>query len=243
MAGNIKIVEPQDNYKRVSRGIILRKDIDPFTLGVYVKMLTLGEKWKLSVSGLASYLGITDYKVRQAFSKIIDAGYMKRTASKDESGKFNGWDFEVFSEPSTDLQKNGSSENTEVREIRKSANPEVPKNGSSKNRKENTNRLNDELIDLKKNKDIRKIVPPLLDWVIDYAKSRNSQSSPEYFFDHYEMNGWVQNSGVKIKDWQAAFRNWERNDKRGFFNKPIPSNNTRTPDDNPIPYKERYLFK
>jgi hypothetical protein len=150
MAGNIKVIEPVDNYKRVSRGIILSKDIDPFTLGVYVKMLTLGEKWQLSVSGLADYLGITEKKVRSAFSKMEKAGYLKRNASKGTDGRFQGWDYQVFSVP-TDLTKNGMTENTDVRENGMTENTDVPKNGMTEKRQDITNRLNIERIDLNSN--------------------------------------------------------------------------------------------
>lgn len=63
MSGNIKIIKSQIAFQRVAKDIINRKDVDPFTLGIYVKVLVLGEKWDLNVSGLARHLGITDAKV------------------------------------------------------------------------------------------------------------------------------------------------------------------------------------
>lgn len=59
---------------------------------------------------------------------------------------------------------------------------------------------------------------PTINEVIAYAKERGSSIDPGAFFDHYQANGWVQTSGRPIKDWQAAFRNWERNAPR--FGKP-----------------------
>lgn len=37
------------------------------------------------------------------------------------------------------------------------------------------------------------------------------------FMDHYTANGWVQGRGKPIKDWQAACRNWIRNNLKGVF--------------------------
>ena len=142
MAGIIKIFEAQDKYKRVSRSIILNKDVDRFSLVVYVTMLTLGESWDLSLGGLANYLGISYRKVQTAFKVLEMHGYLKRTASRNDKGLFDGWDYEVYSEP-TDCAKNGQSEKTDNPEKRT-----VRKNGLSENCAELTNRPNSILVDL-----------------------------------------------------------------------------------------------
>lgn len=56
---------------------------------------------------------------------------------------------------------------------------------------------------------------PDLEDVRQYATERNSGINPEQFYDHYEANGWTQGRNKPIRDWQAAFRTWERN---GFGN-------------------------
>lgn len=56
----------------------------------------------------------------------------------------------------------------------------------------------------------KKFSPPRLEEVKFYARQLNAKSDPEAFFDHFVANGWRTNSGP-MKDWQAAFRNWERN--------------------------------
>lgn len=52
--------------------------------------------------------------------------------------------------------------------------------------------------------------PPRLEEVKFYATQIKAKSDPEAFFDHFVANGWKTRSGP-LKDWQAAFRNWERN--------------------------------
>ena len=37
------------------------------------------------------------------------------------------------------------------------------------------------------------------------------QGNPEEFYDHFEANGWMVGK-VPMKDWQAAARNWSRNE-------------------------------
>ena len=86
-------------------GVILNKEIDVLTLGVYVIVLCLGKKWKLNVRGLASTLGISANKFRAAFSAFEKTGYLKRTRAHDKNGKFCGWDYTIGYEPITDIAK------------------------------------------------------------------------------------------------------------------------------------------
>ncbi len=68
----------------------------------------------------------------------------------------------------------------------------------------------------KKEKPIRNIVPPKLEWVRAYcAESENDLVDPQSFMDFYDTNGWVQGGGKgkPIKDWQAAVRTWQRKAK------------------------------
>ena len=39
MAGNITIIEPRENFQKVAKDVILNKEIDVLTLGVYVRVL------------------------------------------------------------------------------------------------------------------------------------------------------------------------------------------------------------
>ena len=34
----------------------------------------------------------------------------------------------------------------------------------------------------------------------------------EYFYDHYEANGWTNGNGSKVKDWQAKVKKWYKDD-------------------------------
>lgn len=58
----------------------------------------------------------------------------------------------------------------------------------------------------------KRFVPPTLEEVAEYVKSRNSPVDPQGFIDFYASKGWyVGNS--HMKDWKAACRNaesWER---------------------------------
>jgi len=51
-------------------------------------------------------------------------------------------------------------------------------------------------------------MPPTLEEVTEYCKSRNSVVDPVAFFDHYEMKGWKVGR-TKMANWRAGVRIWE----------------------------------
>ena len=57
-----------------------------------------------------------------------------------------------------------------------------------------------------------KKVPPTLEDVQQYCEKRKNGIDPETFFYFYEVNGWVQGKGKKIKNWKACVITWEKRD-------------------------------
>ena len=81
----------------------------------------------------------------------------------------------------------------------------------------------------KKEKDPRLIIPPTIEMVQSYCKERKNNVDPLKWFDFYTSKGWMIGK-QKMKDWQAAVRTWERNDRQALKPKYI--------DD----YGERYFL-
>lgn len=61
----------------------------------------------------------------------------------------------------------------------------------------------------KKVRNKRNIVPPKREWVAEYCQQRGKGIDPDAFMDHYAANNWMVGK-TKMKDWEAAVRNWER---------------------------------
>ena len=57
-----------------------------------------------------------------------------------------------------------------------------------------------------------RFTPPSLEEVTRYKNERHSPVDPEAFIDFYQSKGWMVGKN-KMKDWKAAFRNWERDRK------------------------------
>lgn len=159
MAGNITIIEPTENFQRVSKDIVFNEEVDVFTLGLYVKVLVLGKTWKLNIKGMAAILHVSTERIKKAFALLEKMGYIKRVHIKDEkTGYYLGYDYHIGAVPfpedeRTDLQTECSSHH----KIQPLENPAA---GESSRRKiqllENTeaiNRDNKETKTIKENKD------------------------------------------------------------------------------------------
>jgi len=55
-------------------------------------------------------------------------------------------------------------------------------------------------------------VPPTRVEVGEYCAERGNSVSPADFVDHYTANGWMRGK-VKVKDWRACVRTWEKKAK------------------------------
>jgi len=58
-----------------------------------------------------------------------------------------------------------------------------------------------------------RFIPPTLEEVKAYCKTRKNNVDPDDFINHYEANGWMRGK-TKIKDWKACVHTWEKKTKR-----------------------------
>ena len=186
MAGNIIIIEPHNNFQKVAKDVILNKEIDVLTLGVYVRVLCLGKKWKLNVRGLASTLGISADRIRAAFAALEKTGYLKRTRAHDKNGKFCGWDYAIGYEPITDIAKTPTSVN--------------PDDGG-KPMSEKRGGINRDVIsqkeDFESKEKIEEFSPPSLSEVKEYVRSRgwtDPEGFADFYLSHHQQSGWRRTS-------------------------------------------------
>ena len=56
----------------------------------------------------------------------------------------------------------------------------------------------------------KRFSPPSVEQIGEYCAERRNGVDPERFYDYYQSKGWMVGK-VKMKDWRAAVRTWERN--------------------------------
>lgn len=227
MAGNISILYPKDNFKKVSKQLILDKTVDPLTLGIYVKLITIGEKWDLNIRGLAKALSVSDEKIRKAFTLLESKGFLRRTKAQDARGRFNGWDYEIGAAPLTDIPKTPTSVKSDVGENRRRENGTQYIDNISKSEDIYLNQeTNKERAVPSKSKQVEFKVPSLEE-VREYCAARGSKIDPEAFVAFYTSKGWKVGN-APMKDWKAAVITWEKREA------------TRPSSPTPSPQKKQY---
>lgn len=58
-----------------------------------------------------------------------------------------------------------------------------------------------------------RFTPPTIEQVKEYCKERGNAVDPDRWFNYYSSNGWRVGKNP-MKDWRAAVRTWEQNDKQ-----------------------------
>lgn len=51
---------------------------------------------------------------------------------------------------------------------------------------------------------------PTIEEIRAYCLERKNNIDPEYFFNKYESNGWVDKNGNRMKNWKATIVTWEK---------------------------------
>lgn len=123
-----------------------------------------------------------------------------------------------------DTSSDNSNDNTTVKSIDKTDELPLitqvrPSLKSIKNSKENKG--------LKELKSKTSFALPELEAIKEFFKTTNSTGSEaEKFFNHYESNGWLVGGKSKMKNWQAAARNWMLNSEKfqTLKKQPTPGN-------------------
>lgn len=150
--GNITIIEAESRFKKIDKSLIENHNIDCLTLGVYAKMVVLGKKWQLNVSGLRKHLGLSDEKVRKALSLLEKEGYIVRTPCRNEKGQMSGWDYTIHPTPTNENERSQAGFKSDNRPTET---PTPPKTDHTDTGGDINNRLNRtiDLIDLEEKED------------------------------------------------------------------------------------------
>lgn len=144
----------------------------------------------------AELFGETDVSISRKLKKLADRGYL--TINYERRG------CEIISRKirltkllTDDYQNCYSTINQNVKE--------------NNNNKENNN-INIIIKESKKNT-YKCFTKPTIDDIKLYCEERGNKIDAEYFYDYYESKGWKVGKNSPMKDWKAAIRLWEKNDR------------------------------
>ena len=108
----------------------------------------------------------------------------------------------IVNPPETVIARNGAKRNDEaISDLQ----PVIPK----------IVQKNEEFLSTDNHQPTTKFCPPHISGVKMYFAEKDAPSEEaEKFFNHYESNGWLVGGKSKMKNWQAAARNWLLNSKK-----------------------------
>ena len=105
---NIKRIQKSKNYSIISNEILKRKDLSLKAKGLMSLILSLPDKWELSVNGLVAIVKESKNTVYSILKELNKLGYVERNRITDDSGKVVKWELIIYESPYTkkpDLKK------------------------------------------------------------------------------------------------------------------------------------------
>lgn len=194
-------VNKRRNFTVMSNTHLRDKELSLKAKGLLSMMLTLPDDWNYTIAGLAAISRESEKAMKSVLKELRERGYLiitKLYPNETESKRIE-YIYDIFEEP-----QNQEVPNQEV------PNQEVPNGTLAYNNIPNTEISNTEI----SNTDVRKrFRPPTLEEVKAYCKERNNGVDAERFVNYYTANGWRVGKNP-MKDWKAAVRTWERNEKK-----------------------------
>lgn len=152
MKGNFIINDKTSNFMKLSLSAYYK--LDTITLGVYCKLLGLGENWEMIPKALPSVLNLSKDKTIASIKTLEREGFLQRVAAKDVHGKFVGYIYRLNAEPAPAEERtraglgyvnSGLPENGVVQK------PSTPKTGNPENPQPNNIENNNKYKDFNKN--------------------------------------------------------------------------------------------
>ena len=157
--------------------------------------------------------------------ELNDWGYIDYKPSNNpcRGSLVNLYRFDTSTDNSCDNSCDNGNDTTPVIVVRPSIN--------SINKKKHINIINKDRVDSEidqptKSKREIFISPSLKEAILFFKEKNKTDLEAEKFFNHYESNGWLVGGKSKMKNWQAAARNWMLNSEKFQTQKkqPTPGN-------------------
>ena len=93
-------VHKNENYTVLSNYHFKEKGLSLKAKGLLSLMLSLPDNWDYSAAGLVTWSKDGTDSVNAALKELEKFGYLRRTQAYDASGKFRGYNYEIFEKPS-----------------------------------------------------------------------------------------------------------------------------------------------
>lgn len=100
------------DFSVIDNHVFKDKELTLKAKGLLATILSLPDDWKYSIEGLASLCSDGTTSVTSALNELISRGYITRTRSNDESGRFNGYIYDIYEKPQEPCSENPITDDT-----------------------------------------------------------------------------------------------------------------------------------
>lgn len=203
----VKVANKTDNFTIISNDVARRKDISARAKGLYFYLMTLPTNWEIHKAEIFEHFTEGRDAMNKAFNELIENGYIEKIIKRDEKKRFIEFTYKAYEE-----SINGKS----VSGYPLTENPFTGFPLTGKPLMENPQLLSTDIIlstdKLSTEGKNKRFIVPTLEEVKQYCQERKNRVDAELFLDYYEAKGWMIGKN-KMKNWRAAVRTWEKNDK------------------------------
>ncbi len=91
----------EKDFVQIPNSIFASNGISLKAKGLLSLMLSLPDSWNFSIEGIASRCKESRQSIATAVKELEDAGYIKRSMVRDEKGKIQKMEYEIFEKPVT----------------------------------------------------------------------------------------------------------------------------------------------
>ena len=192
-------------------------------MGLLTFLRSCSDGFVVNIRGLTQCLNSGEKAIRSAMCKLIEKGYVARVQAKSDNGKYGNMDYVSFD----------SLEERAAWDTQRKPNTETPcaEKPCAENRRAENRRAENRRADegAQRNNNIRntnkertkediysahtRFQKPSIEDVRAYIFEQGYKVDADTFFDYYESKGWTVGKSP-MKDWKAAIRNWNRNQKQ-----------------------------
>lgn len=134
-------VHKTENYTVMSNSHFREYGLSFKAKGILSQMLSLPDNWDYSIVGLTTLATDGKDSVMSGLAELEEFGYLKRTRTFDEKGRFTGYDYDIFETPQTEkpYAENPNTDNTNT-EKPYAENPQQLNNNKLTTKQSNTDK-------------------------------------------------------------------------------------------------------
>ena len=195
----VKVNRSKD-YVVMSNNHFKEKNMSLKAKGLLSLMLSLPESWDYSIKGLTSISKESFNTIKSILKELKKYGYLeivKINTDKAKNGRYE-YEYNVYEEPKNKRPKNNLlffDTNNNIYNT----------NIVSDNNIVNDTNIGNNII----NNNRKAFKKPTLEEIKEYCQKRNNGVDAKKFYDYYEANDWIDQTGKKVKSWKQKIITWE----------------------------------